>query len=249
MNRFFRDSCLLLLISMAFFACNTENNTRNIKDYYFPIDQLETGMVYEYHPVNVDTFPIEYWYYRTQKTDSATYFTANYYDQQFVVRQFSNEEVVENGTLLHSHFLYEFDSTGLQRQIPSKILSPSSFPFEVRDSGGIFLMKVKWIYQEEPPITTTLIRNRKYAGSTKYTYGGKEYDCVVFELKELVDNFDNGHLEREFKGMEIYAKGLGLVYYKKEIDTNFVLEYALKDTFSMQELESRYRNTLGMNDF
>lgn len=235
----------LLAISICF-ACESQKETRNIKAYYFPIDQLENGMVYEYHPINNDSYPIEYWYYRTQKTDSATYFTANYYDAQFVVRQFSNEEVVENGTLMHSHFLYEFDSTGLQQQVPSEILSPSSFPFEVRDSGGIFLLKIKWTYQEDPPKWTELIRNRKYIGNTNYNFQGKPQDCIAFDLKELVDSYDNGHLERQYNGKEVYAKGIGLIYYKKEIEKDFILEYELKDTFSMKELESRYRQTLGM---
>ena len=244
--RIYQLTIFIGLFALLLGACQNHDGKRNIRDYYFPIDHLENGTVYEYHPVDQDSFPIEYWYYRTQKTDTATYFTANYYDQQFIVRQFSNEVVVDNGTLLHSYFLYEFDSTGLQYQKPAEILSSNAFPFEVRDSGGIFLLKLNWVHQEDPPIYTTLIRNRMYAGSTSYEYQGKTYDCVVFELKELVDDFNNGHWERQYNGLEIYAKGLGLVYYKKEIEKDFVLEYALKDTFSMDELERRYQNTLGL---
>ena len=237
-----------LALVLFCFACQNENRVRNIKAYYFPIENLENGMVYEYHPVDNDSFPVEYWYYRTQKTDTATYLIANYYDQHFIVRQFSTEELVENGTLLHNYLLYEFDSTGLQFQKPAEILSPSAFPFEVRDSGGIFLLKLKWVHQQDPPVYTTLIRNRKYTGSTSYTYQNKNYDAVVFDLKELVDDFNDGHWERQYSGTEIYAKGLGLVYYKKAIEEDFVLEYALKDTFSIDELERRYKKTLGMLD-
>jgi hypothetical protein len=237
---------VFLVLVLSFFACQSEKEVRNIKAFYFPIEDLENGMVYEYHPVDNDSFPIEYWYYRTQQTDTATYLIANYYDQQFIVRQFSTEEVVENGTLLNSYFLYEFDSDGLQFQKPAEILSPSAFPFEVRDSGGVFLLKLKWVHQQDPPIYTTLIRNRKYAGSTQYTYQDKAYDAVAFELVELVDDFNDGHWERQYNGKEIYAKGLGLVYYKKEIEKDFILEYALKDTFSMKELERRFKNTIGM---
>ncbi|MEM9820261.1 MAG: hypothetical protein AAF985_04290 [Bacteroidota bacterium] len=244
---------LSVIFRLSFFCfifflmtCRDKDGFRNIRAYYFPVDALENGMVYEYESVNNDSLPIEYWYYRTQKTDTATYFTANYYDQQFIVRQFSNEIVVDNGTLLHSYFLYEFDSTGLQYQKPAEVLSPSAFPFEVRDSGGIFLLKLKWTHQEDPPVYTTLIRNRRYAGRTTYEYRGKTYDAVVFELKELVDDFNNGHWEGQYNGKEIYAKGLGLVYYKKEVEKDFILEYALKDTFSMDELERRYQKTLGM---
>ena len=230
---------------LVFFACNT-SDTYNIKAYYFPIDALKEGKVYEYRPVSNDSLPVEYWYYRTIESDSGTFFTANYYDQNFVVRQFSNEEVVSNGTLLHSYFLYQFDSTGYQYQVPAIIESGSVYPFEVRDSGGIFLMKLKWIHQEEPEISTSIIRNRKYAGKTSYDFKNKKQEAISFDLKELVDDFNNGHWERQYNGKEIYAKNLGLVYYKKEIDENFILEYELVDTFSMKKLEEMYRGTIGM---
>jgi len=239
---FYSAFFLLLLFS----ACNS-SGTQNIKAYYFPFDDLKDGRVYEYRPVNDPNQPVEYWYYRTLESDSATYFTGNYYDHDFVVRQFSNEEIISNGTLLHSYFLYQSDSLGIQTQVPAIIESGNVFPFEVKDSTGVFLMKLKWVFQEEPEISTTLIRNRRYMGKTKYTFKNKEYDAVSFKLTELVDDFNNGHLgPPQYNGQEIYAKGLGLVYYKKEINERFILEYELVDTFSMKKLESMYQGTIGM---
>ncbi len=231
---------------LFFSACNF-SDTQNIKDFYFPFEDLKNGRVYEYRPINDQNQPVEYWYYRTVESDSATYFTGNYYDHNFVVRQFSNEEVISNGTLLHSYFLYQTDSLGLQTQVPAIIESGNVFPFEVKDSSGVFLMKLKWIFQEEPEISTTLIRNRRYMGKTKYTFKNKACDAVSFKLTELVDDFNNGHLEPpQYSGQEIYAKGLGLVYYKKEINDNLTLEYELVDTFSMKKLELMYQGTIGM---
>jgi len=204
---------LKLLVGVSFFtimifsACGN-SDTRNIKDYYFPIESLKEGLVYEYHPVNVDSLPVEYWYYRSIETDSGTYLTANYYDHNFVVRQF------------------------FQHQIPAVIESGSVFPFEVSDSSGVFLLKMKWIYQRDPLVSTTLIRNRRFKGSTKYSFKGKEYDCIEFSIKELVDDLNEGHWERQYDG--------------KEIDDNFILEYELANTYSMKILEEKFKQTIGM---
>ena len=56
-----------------------------------------------------------------------------------------------------------------------------------------------------------------------------------------MSDFNDGHLEKEYQGKELYAKGLGLIYYKKEIDENFVLEYELRDTFSMTKFEEKFK--------
>jgi len=241
--------CSLALISIALISCEKNKDTHDIKSYYFPINQLKDGLVYEYHPVNNDSLPIEFWYYHTLETDTATYLTATYYDQNYTVRQVSNEEIVSNGSILHNHFLYEFDSTGLQYQIPASITSSNAFPFEVRDSGGVFILKMKWIYQQNPEVSMTLIRNRQYAGHANYDFKQNELDCVRFDLKEVVDHSADGHLEiAPYNGMEYYAKGLGLIYYKKEISKDFILEYELVDTFSMKILEDKYRGTIGLVD-
>lgn len=223
-------------------------DTHDISDYYYPLDALERGVVYEYQPVRVDSLPEEYWYFRSMFTDTMDYLTANYYDHNFIVRQFTTEEIVKNGALIRDYFLYTIDSMGLQSRVPAQVVGATAFPFEVRDSGGVFLTNLKWVLQEEPEISMTMIKNRRYAGKTTYDFQGKSYDCVVFDNKELVDDFNNGHWEKQYSGREIFAKGLGLVYYEKKVDDNFVLEYALRDTFDMKELEGRFSGTLGYAD-
>ena len=239
--------CFLLFYLFLISSCK-QSTTINIRDFYFSQKLIKDGLVYEYHPVSNDSFPVEYWYYRMLDTDTATYLTSTYYDQNFIVRQVSNEEIVSNGSILFNHYLYEMDSTGIQYQIPAKIISGNVFPFEVRDSGGVFILNLKWIYQDEPEVSMTLVRNRQYAGKASYTFKNEALDCVAFDLKESIDHSDEGHLEvPAYGGVEYYAKGLGLVYYKKEINEQFILEYELKDTFSMKVLEERFRNTIGFN--
>lgn len=230
----------LLSITISIFSSCTTEVKRNIKDYYYPIESLKEPLVYEYQAVNNDTIGAQYWYFRTLETDTATYFTSNIYNRFFEVEQFSVEEVVSNGMLQKDYFLYLFDTTGTQVRIPAEIEYENAFPFEVKDSSGIFLQKMKWTFQKEPLITTTLIRNRRYTGNGEYTYKGKVYDTVIFSVREIIDDFQDGHLETETSGVETYAKGLGLVHKKKQIGTGLVLEYELKDTYTMEVLEEKF---------
>ncbi len=236
---YYKAFCFLWAIVFQF-ACVKSDGKKNIREYYYPIENLMQPMVYEYQAINNDSLGSEYWYFKTHETDTATYFTGNNFNRNFEVGQFSSEEVVKNGTIQKDYVLFSYDSLGQQFQVPAEIEHGNTFPFEVKDSNSIFLQKLKWTFSENPLITTTLIRNRRYKGTAEYTYKDKTYDCVQFQLKELIDDFNNGHFEKEYGGMELYAKGLGLVYYKKVID-QLILEYELVDIYPMEVLEQKFK--------
>jgi hypothetical protein len=126
----------------------------------------------------------------------------------------------------------------------AEVIYNNVFPFEVRDSGGIFLMQLKWVFADNPPVTTTLTRNRQYSGKRSYIVEGENVEVAVLTLREEVDDQNNGHWTREYEGVEYYAKNIGLVYYKKEIDENFILEYELRKRYPMSELEKKFKQQL-----
>ena len=79
-----------------------------------------------------------------------------------------------------------------------------------------------------------LTRNRRYLGKETYELNGKSYDCAKFQLRELLTTDRVGMTKTQWSGMELYAKGLGLIYYRKEINPEFILEYELaSDPFAM----------------
>ncbi len=236
-----------LIVSLALFlflviSCQQKEDKHMIKEYYFPIDELKEGLVYEYNSIRNDSMAPEYWYYKSIQLDSGLYFTGQYYNYQFEIGQFVSEEVVGNGTLLHELFMYEQpDSNGRQERFPVEIEVPNIFPFQVRDSGGVFLYKINWAAPSQPNRTTRLIRNRRYEGKRSYTFKGQAYDAVVFSTKDLIETNEEGYQELQYDGEEVYAKGIGLVYYRKEIDQSLVLEYGLTDRYSMEVLEETFK--------
>jgi len=65
-----------LLFIIGFQLGCGSNKVQDIGNYYYPLNALERGVVYEYQPTTTDTLPEEYWYFRSIYTDSMDYLTA-----------------------------------------------------------------------------------------------------------------------------------------------------------------------------
>ena len=233
---------LFLLLSLA--ACTEPDSAmRDIQSYYFPVADLDPGRVYEYETAEDPRNPPFYYYYRNIRTGGFLYLTGTYYDYNFTPIQFVREEAKDNGMILSDFYFYHTDTlTGKQNQVPVEIQANNVFPFSVDEQNpGVLLFTVKWNDPETTGTEFTLIRNRQFAGDTTYVYQGKEYEAVNFYVRELIDNYNQGHLETEYDGLEIYAKGLGLVYFEKNISEEFQIKYKLKDTYSMEVLEEKFK--------
>jgi len=238
-----RLSSLLLILFFSLSACEWTPSKRIIKAYYFPVDSLLDGLVYEYGPLHNDLGK-EYWYYRTVDRDSNRYLSGQFYDQDYVVQQLFSEQVVENGTLIDSYFLYAYDSTEALTTARANIEVANSFPFEVSDSKGVFLFKMSWTDATQQDLKLRLIRNRRFMGDTTYQYKGESLDCIYFKTKELIESEKVGFQEIIYDGLEIYGRDLGLIYYKKDISPALSLEYELSDRYPMDTLSAQFKRIL-----
>ncbi len=232
---------MILLCLNVVNSCQSETATKNIRSYYYPVVDFMDGKVYEYRAVNDSLAPF-YWYFRTTISRGDTIITSEYFDHNFVVQQLTNEEIVTNGVILNDFYLYETDSlTGQQKQNPVRVEVDNVFPFEVTDSTGLFLYKVFWRDYYQPNQKYRLIKNRHYMGETTYVYKGQYLDCVQFLNKELLEIEEVGFQEVRYNSVELYAKNIGLIYLRKEIEGNIVQEYELADIYEMSDLEEKFR--------
>ncbi|MCB0637932.1 MAG: hypothetical protein KDC54_14990 [Lewinella sp.] len=218
-------------------ACQSDPAT-DIRAFYFPLRQLEEGLVYEYRIPGQDSLSPDYWYYRSIATDSALYLTKAYYQDDFLPRQLSREEMVSNGIMLTDLFLFETDSTGHQQQVKAEVLSPSVFPFEVQDSTIVYLYKARFSFPSQPHVSHTFILNRRFRGFTTFQWQGEDYPAVRFSTRGVLEIRDTiqGGMEPEFSGEEIYAEGLGLVSYARSFGPEGGFRYVLQDRYPMPEL-------------
>jgi hypothetical protein len=233
---------LFFFSTLLVLACGTDK--RDIREYYFPVNQLEKqGLVYAYASEEGDSTDRRYWFYNAFVRDSGVFLVGTQYDRYFDINQIVREKLVDNGSLARNSFLYELD-TATSKSIPIQavIESPNLFPFLVTDSLGIFLYSIRYTPPSDTSATISLVRNRRFLGDgPMFEFNGKKYPTVRFGIKERIGHSAEGAAEIEGSGEEWYAKGLGLVYYKKSFGAEGAVRYAfrLQETFSMQELEHR----------
>ena len=236
---------LILGLWAGLSSCRADG-PRDIRDFYFPLKALEDGLVYEYQPVGIDSLTPVYWYYRSLIQPGGVYLTGTYYEYDLIPQQLVREELVQNGMLVKDVFLYGpvIDSSGQQARTAVEVLEGNAFPFEGADSTGVFLYKIRWAPPQDSGAVVTLIKNRRYLKDTAVQVLGEERPAILFDVKELVEYDKNGVFEQAYGGREIYAEGLGLVYYDKQIGEGLNLKYALQRRYPMNELEKQYEQII-----
>lgn len=242
-----KNSFVLGVLALAtfFFACANEqgDGLRNIEDYYYPLSDLQDGRVYEYEPMGDPADPVIYWYYRSVLEGGSAYLVGMSYDPAFNPDQFVREERVHNGMLLKDFFVYETDAEGKSQKIQADIHAANVFPFEVKPLGSVLLSSLYWRPLGDTS-SITLVRNRQYDSDTTIVFEDKKVPAVKFNTRELVDQEEQGHLELEFGGTEVYAKKLGLVYFRKDVSGQRRIEYRLKAVYSMADFEGKFKEKL-----
>lgn len=237
-----RLSYVFLIVLPSLIACGG-GGKRDISEYYFPVKELRAGKVYEYVVSQNDSIIPEYWHYRAFVRDSGLFLMGTYYDHRFQIGQIIREKITKSGALAKECHLYEAnpEAEGGQIHTPTIIEAANKFPFRVSDSLGIFLFKLQFHPFYDPQASIYVIKNRRFLGDgPAFEFDGKKYPCVRFGLREALGNEKEGSAEVEGIGEEWYAKGIGLVYYRKTYGKGgFKIEARLTDIFSMSELEKK----------
>jgi len=204
---------------------------------------MNEGLVYEYEAVGSVEEPPYYWYVRSLKDENGAFFTVMDYDYTFQPSQLVTEEIVNGGVILNSSILYSLDSlTNKQISKPVTIKSPNLFPFKVDPKlSETLVYEIEW--RQDSLTTYNLLRNRQYLGDTSVIINGTTHDAVQFYLKESIENIQEGSLTLEYDGLEIYAKGIGLVFVQKNIQKGYSRAFRLKDRFTMQAFEERAKQS------
>ena len=193
--------------------------------YYFPIGSFpEGGMVYRYKNLRDPEAQSEVW--RHIPRGKGLVESINYGSgEEIAQRQF--DRIVNNGVMTDSLLLYSRDTTGRQKEINVKVISPHRFPFQPGDSTKVWLTHLDW-YQPEDSLHIVLQRRRRFAGDTTWTSDGKTIPAVRFRTEDTFETEKDGWTSSSWSGEEIYAKGIGLVYYKRKISEEMVLEFQIE---------------------
>jgi len=231
------------LICLLFTSACLGDGKRDISDYYFPIGDLRGGRVYEYDLAHGDSSSPEYWYFRAFERDSGTFLAGTYYDSRFQIGQIIRVKIEKESVVARSYSIYDADfETGKQIQTNADIESPDIFPFHVKDSTGSSLFSLNYYPAADPDATIQLTRRRIFLGEAPaFEFDGDFYPCVRFGLFEEISTGKSKKTLTKGRGEEWYARGIGLVYYRKTFGKKdeVKIEYRLKDIFPMSEFEKR----------
>lgn len=228
------------------FSCKEEVKDPGFLAYYYPIEALKEGLVYEYHPVNNDSLPVNYWYYMVQEVEGVDYLIGNNYNAHFEVQQFVREKVGPSAVLLEDFIIYEEGEDNKKTPLKVSIKSNEVFPSYQLDSVKAYKMALKWDITEEQGTSITLNRSRTFLNQTTFDFEGIKRACSIFKLEEHIEHFveDDGYLEPTYPGIEFYANGIGLVYYKKVLAEGVEIEYQLTKRYSMSDFEEKFSHSL-----
>ncbi len=235
---------ILFFISILI-SCQPEKGQRNIEEYYFPLNKLKNGKVYEYQSIGHENDPPMYWYYKSMKQDGVQYLLGTGYDPEFSPDQFVREEKVTNGMMLADFIVYEkTDSTNAKSSSQATINAGNVFPFSLKKPANVLLTSISWESRLDSA-SINLIRNRQYESDTVFVFNNKEIPAIKFKIIELIEHDKEGRLPIEFDGMEIYAKGIGLVGLQKNVTEWYQLKYELKAIYTIKEFEEKFRIGIG----
>ncbi len=204
---YFIFACFLLSV----FAC--EKDQRPLRDYYFPTRH----QVYIYSAN--DSIGKEYW--EIIPTDEGL--KTNVYSGSLTLTQTSVETFYKNGVNLEQLTLQGGDA---------KINAGFVFPFDQLDSSEVLFYHVLWNASDDQNTAYELIRNRRFAGLENREVMGKEVACAQFKLEErIISNLD-GSIEMKTSGVEFYAEHIGLIYRRRQINEELLIEQILLDVIT-----------------
>ena len=215
-------------------ACAGEND---IRDYYFPVRELTDGLVYEY--TNTGTFaeePSSFWYYLGLDRDTALYLTATHYSDGMTPDQLVRERIYNDGVLMEQLTVYPPLLSGTPKQVEAEILYGRTFAFELHDGKPVGF-RVAYTPAENDDAINYVSLDRTYRGDTLLSVMGEEVDAIVFDLLGEVSQRDplEGDISPSFTGYEIYAKGLGMVEYYRDLGAGGILAGKLVRRISMPD--------------
>ena len=236
----FSPLAILPLIVSLILLTSCDPGKIKLSDYYFPVKDLKEGKVYIYKSIN-DSIPPSLWYYHGINKGSDLLLESQSFDLTGNINQHAFEKKVNSGMLLQSNTIYLPDSLGQMKKISVEILQKNMFPFSVTDTNGLFIYNVKW--SVKPGTHNEVTRNRRFLGFEEHDYKGKPVKCAKFELKELIEDYNEGYLEYKLNGFEYYGKNIGLIYYEKVVNNNLRIAYQLQDILTVKAFEEQYKTT------
>lgn len=193
------------------------SNYFSTKAYYYPVEELAAGKVYEYVMLHDnEAYVSHYWMLQSEVDDAGnTFLIWKRFNPALQQDQYIKEWIVNDGVITKAYELYIQDSTGKVETYTNKIEQNVVFPFQASTDS---VMAYRFSCEMRLPpdfLTVKLVRDRKFSRPTSYVYAGDTLDAVIFTAMDFYDleqKEEGGFWQQKEGVVEVYAKGIGLVY-------------------------------------
>jgi len=222
-----------------------DNNTFYTKDYYYPVASLSEEKIYEYVVENEgETYLSHYLSLKKELgADGAIYLRSKYYGPNFKQNQEIKEWVIKDGVITQEYTFLVLDSVDQTlKKYPNEVSQNVVFPFYASLDS---MMAYRFVCEMKLPpdfLTVKLIRDRKFNKKLSYIYKEEELEAIAFIATDLYDieNTEGGGFWKQKKGtIEVYAKGIGLVYKETKTAGAATTEVErLSTIYSVEEFEA-----------
>lgn len=222
-------------------SCAPDSQTSdNLEDYYF--DHLKFhggGVVYRFESVSDPSATDELWHFRYDSNYRGNYIHAAMYGPDGVETQRSRELLTNDGAQLRNLVLqYRDDTTSIP--VITKVGASDTYAFGPIEDQPSVTYSIEYTDPVTDSVRIILTRNRSVTGRGTYEVLGQEVESVFVSVDDVLETETEGFTTSEWKGTEVYAFHMGLVYYKREINADFVLEYRLAEIIPYEDFLIRY---------
>ena len=235
----------IVLISAA--SCGSDGESDEtalyLNKYYYNIHRFAgPGEVYVYKAASELALPEEIWHYRFDPGYRGNYLNAVMYTPAGDPVQKSIERLNRDNAELLSLELFYFEEDSLQT-IEAKVNRPVTFSFAAIDDAPEVNYELEYYDSSSDTDSVRVILNktRRVIGREMFYFAGQEVPAVRIETREILETETEGFTETEWTGTEIFAQDIGLVYYRKKINEQFILEYTLHRRMTYDEFQTLYK--------
>ncbi|MFT5645623.1 MAG: hypothetical protein ACI976_000296 [Aureispira sp.] len=222
-----------------------DNNTFYTKAYYYPIESLSEEKIYEYVlEKEGETYRSHYLSLKKEfGADSAVYLRSKYYGPDFQQNQEIKEWIIKDGVITQEYTFLVLDSVSQTlKKYTNEVSQNVVFPFYASLDS---VMAYRFVCEMKLPpdfLKVKLVRDRKFNKKISYTYKEEALEAIAFVATDLYDieNVEGGGFWEQKKGaIEVYAKGIGLVYKETKTAGAETTEVErLSTIYSVEEFEA-----------
>jgi len=230
---------MISIMAICPFCRNKETVSNNSEDYYAShLYWGGGGQVYIYRPVQDPSLPDEIWHYRFVPDWRSTFVWASQYNNTGQVIQKRIERINGPDVMLISMDIL-FITPDSVFSVSPDISDSATFAFTTIPESRKSKLQLHYWDVTADSVRVILTKERSLTGRTEYEFEGRKYPAIEVRVDEILETETEGFTTTKWTGTEVYAQGLGLVYYRKPINEALELEYELSEIIPFSQFDAR----------